>query len=287
MSNDIERELFEQRFPVPAGIYWNDVSEQYDALPGAAGLDDVEIYHGQWMGWQAARAQSGHGAEPVGWQFYQDGNWWHGDDRIKDHRKNTEEAGFRIRDVYATPQPEGDGWIECSERLPTEADADANGEQVATLRQQLADAKEENEQVRQANLDVMMHFEDMKAAKEKAEARVAELSNLCGRLQHCAQGFYVDQGDYGYMEAIMKDYHWIMRASKPWRDAYIKRVQAEAVEQAKYEHALTARIPDGTAGEHFQDGFDTAAEQYDASLDRYAQRLRKQADEAERAGGEK
>src|SRR5690554_4810598 len=43
--------------------------------------------------------------EPVGWQFYQDGKWWHGDDRIKDHRKNTEEAGYLTRDVYAAPQP--------------------------------------------------------------------------------------------------------------------------------------------------------------------------------------
>src|SRR5690606_18849514 len=43
--------------------------------------------------------------EPVGWQFYQDGKWWNGDDRIKDHRKNTEEAGYPIREVYAAPQP--------------------------------------------------------------------------------------------------------------------------------------------------------------------------------------
>jgi len=43
--------------------------------------------------------------EPVGWQFYQDGKWWFGDDRIKDHRKNTEEAGYPVRDVYAAPQP--------------------------------------------------------------------------------------------------------------------------------------------------------------------------------------
>ncbi|MEC8823469.1 MAG: hypothetical protein VX673_05805 [Pseudomonadota bacterium] len=63
-----ERELFEQRFPVPAGIYWNDISEQYDALPGAAGFDDVEIYHGQWMGWQAARAQGGQAADVVAWE---------------------------------------------------------------------------------------------------------------------------------------------------------------------------------------------------------------------------
>lgn len=30
--------------------------------------------------------------------------------------------------LSTTPQPEGDGWIKCSERLPTEADADDNGE---------------------------------------------------------------------------------------------------------------------------------------------------------------
>lgn len=54
-------------------------------------------------------------------------------------------------------------------------------DEITTLRQQLAAAKEENGQVRQTNLDVMMHFEDMKAAKEKAEARVAELE---GSIKH-------------------------------------------------------------------------------------------------------
>lgn len=39
--------------------------------------------------------------EVVSWQFYQDGKWWNGDDRIKDHKRNTQEAGYRIRDVYA------------------------------------------------------------------------------------------------------------------------------------------------------------------------------------------
>lgn len=43
--------------------------------------------------------------EPVGWQFYQNGKWQYGDDRIKDHRKNTEEAVFPVRDVYAAQQP--------------------------------------------------------------------------------------------------------------------------------------------------------------------------------------
>ena len=47
-------------------------------------------------------AQQGQG-EPVGWQFYQQGKWWNGDDRIKEHRKNTEDAGIPSRDVFAYP----------------------------------------------------------------------------------------------------------------------------------------------------------------------------------------
>ena len=43
--------------------------------------------------------------EPVAWQFFQDGKWWNGGDRIKDHRKNTEAAGYPVRDLYAHPQP--------------------------------------------------------------------------------------------------------------------------------------------------------------------------------------
>lgn len=43
---------------------------------------------------------------PVAWQFLSDGKWHNGDDRIKDHRKNTEEAGYPTRDLYASgPQP--------------------------------------------------------------------------------------------------------------------------------------------------------------------------------------
>ncbi|RMI00486.1 hypothetical protein [Stutzerimonas nitrititolerans] len=41
--------------------------------------------------------------QPVSWQFYQDGKWWNGGDRIKDHRKNTEAAGIPVRDLYAAP----------------------------------------------------------------------------------------------------------------------------------------------------------------------------------------
>jgi len=62
VSSDIERKAFEKRFPVPGGIFWNEVSEQYDAAPGSGRDELVEIYHGQWVAWQAAREQ---GAEPV------------------------------------------------------------------------------------------------------------------------------------------------------------------------------------------------------------------------------
>jgi len=41
-------------------------------------------------------------AEPVGWQFFQDGKWWNGSDH-NDHRKNTEEAGFPVRELYTAP----------------------------------------------------------------------------------------------------------------------------------------------------------------------------------------
>tara|TARA_Y100001933_G_C18961111_1_gene548219 strand:+ start:983 stop:1300 length:318 start_codon:yes stop_codon:yes gene_type:complete len=48
---------------------------------------------------------------------------------------------------------------------------------LAPVQEDLAKAKEENERVRQANLHTMDVFEDMKAAKEQAEARVAELES--------------------------------------------------------------------------------------------------------------
>lgn len=48
---------------------------------------------------------------------------------------------------------------------------------VRGLRDRCREAEQENERVRQANLDVMMHFEDMKAAKEQAEARTQYLES--------------------------------------------------------------------------------------------------------------
>lgn len=82
--------------------------EEWAEKEGMIMMQDGETYyhhvtHRAWIAWQAAR--TGGEVGPVGWQFYQDGKWWHGYDRIKDHRKNTEEAGFPVRDLYATPQP--------------------------------------------------------------------------------------------------------------------------------------------------------------------------------------
>lgn len=75
-----------------------------------AKFDDLDI--DDYQGWaneafdaiSAALAEPAQSEqEPVGWQFYQDGKWWNGDDRIKDHRVNTEAAGYQTRDVYAAP----------------------------------------------------------------------------------------------------------------------------------------------------------------------------------------
>lgn len=45
--------------------------------------------------------------DPVAWQFYQDGEWHNGCDRIPNHRKNTEAAGFPVRNLYAVSAKKG------------------------------------------------------------------------------------------------------------------------------------------------------------------------------------
>ncbi len=39
--------------------------------------------------------------EPVAWQYEFGGKWYNGDDRIKDHYKNTVDAGYKVRNLYA------------------------------------------------------------------------------------------------------------------------------------------------------------------------------------------
>ena len=79
---------------------------------------------------------------------------------------------------------------ELTMRVPAECDRDADlviGEAARRLQQ----AEQENERVRQANLDVMMHFEDMKACKERAEARVAAYERTTERLGLACQRGYM------------------------------------------------------------------------------------------------
>lgn len=42
--------------------------------------------------------------EHVAWQFFDNGQWYTGSDR-NNHRKNTESAGYRVRNLYAAAQP--------------------------------------------------------------------------------------------------------------------------------------------------------------------------------------
>ena len=42
--------------------------------------------------------------EPVAWQFYQDGKWHNGMD-TNNHKQNTIDAGFPVRDIFTSPQP--------------------------------------------------------------------------------------------------------------------------------------------------------------------------------------
>jgi|GEM_PF-1634094 len=83
---------------VGTAIWWTKEEAERDAA--ATGLPIVGL--GPMTG--AAPAEQRQ-SEPAGWQFYQDGKWWNGDDRIKDHRKNTEDAGYPVRDVFAQADP--------------------------------------------------------------------------------------------------------------------------------------------------------------------------------------
>lgn len=91
----------------------NFIFSEYGSPEMASNLPDdvVRVVRALEAGTRPAQTEQ----QPVSWQFYQDGKWWNGDDRIKDHRKNTEAAGIPVRDLYAAPiaqtapQPEQSG----------------------------------------------------------------------------------------------------------------------------------------------------------------------------------
>ena len=74
-----------------------------------AALQRVELLfeaHGQYphtlreVSEALAAARELQALKPVAWQFFQDGKWHNGFD-THNHRGNTEEAGFPVRDIYA------------------------------------------------------------------------------------------------------------------------------------------------------------------------------------------
>jgi len=64
-----------------------------------AELNSVDDFEPEALGVIAAPVAQ----EPVGWQFFDSSRWHYGNDDIKDHRANTESAGYPVRDVFAVP----------------------------------------------------------------------------------------------------------------------------------------------------------------------------------------
>ena len=138
------------------------------------------------------------------------------------------------------------------------------------LKYELFAARKENERVRQASLDVMMHFGDTKATKDKLEAdldralaRVAELEEGLAGIENCAFGYQ------GCRQTAEEAADWMnaeaTRLLEGTNGAHTLRKQAEAVEhQVKVE----------------RDHFDSYAPCL-ARMEQRAQRLRQQADQME------
>ena len=144
----------------------------------------------------------------------------------------------------------------CVERVHIKSD------EWTDLKYELFAAREENERVRQASLDVMMHFGDMKATKEKLEAdldralaKVAELEEQAQQLICSGTGPLADATD-DYLRGL------------------ILRKQAEVLE----------RLMDG-AGVHTHETVTGEGISTDEIWD-HAQSLRQQADQIEADMGE-
>lgn len=63
-----DREEFERHFPKPDGVFWDGELSQYEASEMEC-EPDADEHHRMWQVWQAARAQSVQGAEPVAYMF--------------------------------------------------------------------------------------------------------------------------------------------------------------------------------------------------------------------------
>lgn len=118
-----EREAFEAHMRL--GGYSNPEKHPDGSYVSSA----MELW---WQGWKARATRPAQTEQqPVSWQFYQDGKWWNGDDRIKDHRKNTEAAGIPVRDLYAAPIAQ----------TALSAERDRLRDEIEALRGQLAESQ--------------------------------------------------------------------------------------------------------------------------------------------------
>ncbi len=115
--------------------------------------------------------------EPVSWQFYHDGKWWNGDDRIRDHRKNTEEAGYKIRDLFAEQpaQKYDDTLLPFMELMRRELHANSHkGDRPEWLKMTASTALEE----------IAHHFnklDEAVGARDNPQIReyAADIANIC------------------------------------------------------------------------------------------------------------
>ena len=136
-------------------------------------------------------------------------------------------------------------------------------------------------------------FADPAQEIDQLKARVAELEAVC-------EGVYRDLSlraephDWDNPKSLkvvnLSDNHWCKLGDVLGEtsehvgmscDSLILRKQAEAVDRVKFERALVAEVPADDDNHYFVTGFDSCEEQYDDAVDRYAARLRQQADDIE------
>ena len=99
---DIEREAFEQRFPVPTGVYWSERAKDYtyESLPF---LGACCSYSQMWKTWQAARQAPASGeVEPVAYLVECDGlRWAHAEH--KDAEVQAMRLGADVTELFTHP----------------------------------------------------------------------------------------------------------------------------------------------------------------------------------------
>lgn len=128
-----DRAEFEKCFSRPDGIFWDNEFDEYTARDTEYELD-ADDYNTMFRGWRAACAQIKQDVEPD-WSDSKtlETEGWKNPLLSKNDRLQIADGAVAWRDEVIknlrsrVSQPEGDGWIKCGERLPTEADGDFQG----------------------------------------------------------------------------------------------------------------------------------------------------------------